>query len=293
MKMWRSTISLFLLAMSGCQSGKESASTQPTTTQWGPMQMTVTAQESGGGDPGDPHPRLSAMVHLDIYMIDLPAGTVSGNREFWKRLDEDAPGSATAQRLNRNGVRCGVAPRTEGLYFSQFFDKQPHPPARRSRVDGIATESIPLEMEKKFDQQDLFFFNAAGELEGRSYEAGENQLSLTFGPTPRDPNSVRMTLCPVVTSEKTRTEFTPLNQQYDLAYHDVDRIYDLGLTVDVPGDSFMVIAPSPDAARRSSLGGCFLTTTDKSQRMEQVIVIVPTFLRLDGKPMVVREQLVK
>jgi hypothetical protein len=285
---------ILVAALVGCQapSAKGPAS-KPTTAEAMPMQMTITAQQSPSDNPRDPQQQLSAMVHLDIYLLDMPEGSVSQNSEFWKRVDEQAVGAANEDRLLRNGIRCGTVPRSEGLFFSQFFDKLPHPPSRKSTVDGLHTDTIELQMEKKFDQQDLFFFNEANQLEGRSYDQGANHLALTFGPTPRDPGAVRLTLCPIVYSEKTQMRFTPLNQEYETSAKDVDRIYDLGLTADVPGDSFMIIAPSSDASRPTSIGGRFFIKSDKTEKFEQVIVIVPTFLRMDGKPMVVRDKFLK
>jgi hypothetical protein len=284
---------ILALAAGGCETGPgKSATSMPTTNADVPMQVTMTAVAPKSDNPNDPQPQLNAMVHLDIYLLDLPAGTVSQNAEFWKRVDEEAVGRANADRLKANGIRCGVVPRSESLFFSQFFDHQPHN-ARRQTVDGIHTDTIELQMEKKFDDQDLFFVNASNQIEGRSYTHGIDQLALTFGPTPRDPGAVRLTVCPVVYSDKTQMRFTPLDQEYESATKDVDRLYDIGLTADVPGDSFMIIAPGADASRRTSLGGCFLLKADQTEKQEQVILIVPTFLRLDGTPMMVREPLVK
>jgi hypothetical protein len=281
-------------ALLGCQTAPvKGPASKPTTAEVTPMQMTITAQQTPSDNPRDPQQQLNAMVHLDIYLLDMPEGSVSQNSEFWKRVDEQAVGADNADRLLRNGIRCGTVPRSEGLFFSQFFDKLPHPAAHKSTVDVLHTDTIELQMEKKFDQQDLFFFNASNQLEGRSYDQGVNHWALTFGPTPRDPGAVRLTLCPIVYSQKTQMRFTPLNQEYETAAKDVDRIYDLGLTADVPGDSFMIIAPSSDASRPTSIGGRFLIKSDKTEKQEQVIVIVPTFLRMDGKPMVVREKFLK
>ena len=279
------------LVACGCQQGTK-PTTVPSTMDTGPLQMTITAQAQPSENPRDPQPQINAMVHLDIYLLDMPAGSVSTNSDFWKRVDEDAVGTANEDRQKRNGIRCGIVPRSQSLYFSQFFDHQPHQ-ARRSTVDGLQTQTIELEMDKQFDQQDLFFFNADNQLEGRSYDNGTNQLALTFGPTPRDPGAVRVTVCPVVRSEKTQMRFTPLNQEYRTPFQDVDRIYDLGLTADIPGDSFMIIAPGGDSSRQSSIGGRFFIKLEKTEKLEQVIVIVPTFLRLDGKPMLVRERFLK
>jgi len=232
-------------------------------------------------------------VHLDIYLLDLPPGSVSDNNEFWKRVDEEAMGIGNRDLLEKNGLRAGVAPRSEGAFFTRFFDQLPHH-SRRSTMDGLHAETIQLQMETTFDSQDLFVYHKAEQQpEGRSYENGTNNLMLAFGPTPRDPSAVRITLCPTVHSQRRRMQFNLLNQEHETTANENDRIYDLNLTADVPQDSFLVITPGADSARRTSVGGCFLIKPDATGRREQAIVIVPTFLRLDGKPMILRAPLVK
>jgi hypothetical protein len=258
----------------------------------GPSLLTVTIKPMIDGDSRDPQPAPAAMVRLTIFLLDLPPHSVSDNSDFWKRVDEQAVGAANSDRLLRNGIRCGVVPQTESAYFSQFFDSQPHK-LSTSRVDGVSAETFPLQMEKQFDHQDLFFFNTSNELEGRTYDRGSNQLMLSFGLAPRDSNAVRLTLCPVVRSEKTQMTFTPLNQEFESTVNSEDHLYDLGLTADVSDGSFLVIAPGPDADRSSSMGNRFLTKSDGTEKKEQVIVIVPTILQLDGKPVQLREALIK
>jgi hypothetical protein len=276
---------VFLVA--GCQTppAKKPAS-QPAT---GPSTLTITIKQIGNGDP---QPAPSAMVRLVIFMLDMPSGSVSSNAEFWKRADELAVGTAQHDRLLRNGIRCGIVPQSETLFYSQFFNHRPHN-LSISHVEGSHEETFELQMEKHFDRQDLFFFNSEDEIEGRSYDRGTNQLTLSFSPAQRDDHAVRISLCPVVRSEKTRMDFTPLNDEFETPMQDVDRIYDIGLNADVPEGSFFIIAPSTDAQRESSIGGHFLIKPEKTEKLEQVIVIVPSFLRLDGTPMIVHEPMIK
>ncbi len=283
-------IALAAIFLAGCKATEVKKPAPPPAT--GPSSLTLTIQPLNEQDPRDPQQTPSAMVHLVIFMLDMPPGSVSNNSDFWKRVDETAVGTANSDRLIRNGVRCGIVSQSEGLFFSQFFDHLPHK-LSTSHVDGLHAETFPLQMEKQFDRQDLFFFNASNQLEGRSYDRGTDQLMLSFGPAPRDPGAVKVTLCPVVHSQKVRMGFTAMNDEFESPVQDVDSLYDLGLTADVPENYFMIIAPSGDADRRTSVGACFLTRADKTERKEQVIVIVPTLLRLDGKPMLVRGPLLK
>ena len=52
-------------------------------------------------------------------------------------------------------------------------------------------------------------------------------------------------------------------------------IYDCNLRIDVPMDSFIVIAPSSEARSPLSVGNAFFFTQGKSELLEQVIIIVP------------------
>jgi hypothetical protein len=279
---------LLALLLTGCEtpSPVKTPASQPTTV---PTSLTVTIKQIGNGDP---QPAPNSMIRLVIFMLDMPPGSVSGNTDFWKRVDEQSVGAAEHDRLLRNGIRCGIVPQSESLFYSQFFDRRPHT-LSISHVEGSHEEAFELQMEKHFDRENLFFFNADNEVEGRSYEHGINQLTLSFSPAARDDHAVRLSLCPVVKSEKTRMGFTPLNEEFETPMKEVDRLYDLGLSAQVPEGSFFIIAPSSDAQRESSIGGSFLIKHDKTEKLEQVIVIVPTFLRLDGTPMIVRDPMFK
>ncbi len=254
--------------------------------------VSLTAHPLAPADPRDPQPVLEAMVHLDIYTLDLPMGSVSKSKTFWMRVDEQAVGAEAADRLFRSGIRCGTAPKSEGLFFSQFFDKRSNR-SRQTTVDTIREGTIELNLKKNVDGQDLFFINSRGQLQGRSYGQCSDNFSLSFGPTPRVMGSVRLTLCPVVTSERQRLQFTSLNDEYETPMQDVDRLYDISVNVDVTDDSFFIVAPSPDADTSDTVGGRFLIEKGKSQQFEQVLVIVPVFLRFDGKPILIRSPVVR
>lgn len=279
----------------GCQStgGKAKPASSQAATSAVPMQMTVFAHAEHPDDPRDPQPQLRAMVHLDIFYLDMPPESVSGNTDFWKRVDEDAVGVGSRDLLAKNGIRSGVVPRSEAAFFDDFFQKIPHY-LRKSRVDGLAEQTITMEMEMPFDREDLFVYRKGlDQPVGRSYSHGVNNLRLTFGPTPRNPSAVRMTICPFVHSDRQHMQFTTLNREYQTTETEDDHIYDLSLTADVPEDSFFILAPGSDASRRMSVGSCFLIKATPTERREQVILLVPTFLRVDGKPMLVRDPVVK
>ena len=252
----------------------------------------MSAMRVGAVDSQDAQPQPGAIVRLDVYVIELPANTVADNDQFWKRVDEQAVGSATAERLNRNGIRCGTVPKTEGGFFSRFFDKQPGK-SRHSTVTSTKSESIEVELDKHIPAEDLFVIGTDDQLRARSYTDSANLLAVGFGPTPRAPGSVRLSVCPVVRSDRKHLAFTQMNQAVSETKRDVDRVYEIGLTADVPEDCFFLVAPGTEAKRPGNVGERFLIKHDTAELLERVIVVVPTFLRLDGRPTTVNQLTVK
>ncbi len=223
------------------------------------------------------------MVHLEVYTLRLPAGTVSDSKSFWKSVDEQAVGVATEDRLYKSGIRTGLAPKSQGVFFSQFFDKQATQKIPTT-INALRADTLSVELSEKLDTEDLFYFDSAGKARGQTYDQCTNSMQIGFGPTAHQPGAVRLTICPVVKCERQQLQYTSLNQEFETpAAETTVRLYDIAVSVDVPEDSFFIIAPSPDASNISSVGGQFLKHDEKPERLEQVIVIVPTLLRMDGK----------
>jgi hypothetical protein len=258
------------------------------------MQITLSAHAPKVDDPRDPQPRLVGLIHLDVYQIDVPLGAVSANEQLWKRVDENAVGvgAGTAELLYKNGVRAGVVPRTEWSFFHDLMQRQPGT-LRHAVVNGSHADMAPLALEgpadKAIEHEDIFVFDADNRLSGRTFDQCFNGVSLSFQPAPRAPGTVRVAVCPTIRGERRRIDFSATNTEYDSPFSEVTRFYDLNLRADVPDDSFLIVAPSDDSRRRSSVGGRFFIVQDNAERLERVLVIVPAFLRPDGKPITYTE----
>jgi hypothetical protein len=268
------------LMAAGCAALDPSATTRPTT---GPSTapetpMEVTIHSDG---PQDARHSIEAVVQLTIYIVDLPAGTIAADAAFWSRVDEQAVGPAVAEQLACDGIRCGVASKSQGAFFSRYFDTQPDR-IKRQMVAGVHAETVAIDLTKQVPSQTLFYLDDHHHLIGRTYEDCTNSLSLAFGPTPRVPGSVRMTLCPTIKRTRKTIAYTATDGEVDQTTPVVDSLYGVSFTADVPGDSLLVIAPNKEADPATSLGRAFLTRDESAERREQVIVIVPTFLSADG-----------
>ncbi len=262
-------LSGLLFLLSGCAARadrEESAGAAPSP----PALMT---QPDRADEPRDPPPAMNVVFQVDIYQLAVPFGTFSGNEPFWKRINEQCVDVATYDLLFRNGIRLGEAPISELPTFRRYLSDVL--PAQKLTVTAMEVKNVELPIKKDLVEQTIFYFDSSNRLIGSSFDRCENTMTISFQPTPRRSGYLRMTLCPVVRSQRKLLQFTPGNEERELAYVKPERFYDLNMRVDIPRDSFLVVAPSTDAARPTSVGQAFLTADGPAERMEQVLLVVP------------------
>jgi hypothetical protein len=277
--------------LSGCAGPTSKPYAAPATRPATEFHLTLNPPHAA--DPRDPQPPWEAVVHLRIYQISLARGSISLDTGFWKRVDETCLPPATMVLLNKNGIRCGTASRQDWDFFHDHL-QAPSSAVKVTDLDGVQAHDVPLQLTRAVDSQTILYYDAADQLTGRPFENCVNQLELAFQPVPREPWAVRVVLCPAVRAREDRYSFTPLNQELRTTYTAVDRLYDLGLSVDVNDDSFLILAPNAAGATRStSIGNRFFYQDGTAQLLEQVVVIVPSFLRGDGKPFTIDDTLVR
>jgi hypothetical protein len=247
-----------------------------------PRPVGLEALHSWGTErPRDARAAMPLMYHLDIYQLTVPYGTVSHNEQFWKRIHEQSVDVPTYDLLYKNGVRVGQAAIGEWDYFRDIIEENPASSSRTS-VMGIQPRTIELEMKTNVPFQDIFYFDRSHVLVGRSFEISQNILSLTFEPAARRSDEVRVSLVPVVRSARRRLEVRGSGPDRQIQYVNPERLFDLNLLVDLPTDSFLVVAPSTDGQWPTSIGNRFLVVDGASERFEQVLLLVPQVHRLEA-----------
>jgi len=237
-----------------------------------PENLTPAAVSMKGADG----PKI---LQLDVYQMWVPAGTLSNNEAFWKRIEEHAVDVATYDLLFKNGIRVGSAPRTEWPTLKAMIDQNP---ATVQHTAYLASDTRVVELETGVtkETQNIFYYDASNTLQGRTHDKAQNLMALTFRPVPRQVGDVRVTLCPVVRSTKRRFEVSGGGEEREITYVFPERLYDLNLRADVPADGFLVIAPSTEGRWPMSVGNAFFTKDGPTERLEQIIVLVPSVIQL-------------
>ncbi len=219
----------------------------------------------------DALPTPKKLYELTIYSIAVPVGTVSGNEEFWKRVDENVLDPVTYQTQQLNGVRVGIAPLAELDRLSSYIDD---PEARQSSLIAPSATNLDMDVVKGIEQQTLWYFNRRGELEGRTFDFSDNLFYFSFRQPLRKPDHVELTIAPAVRSQRARLEVLPRTGEVrEVRTVKPESLYDLGLTVELPLDHCLIVSASPQSRDAVNVGRAFFTRDDPARQMERVLIV--------------------
>lgn len=289
---------LFFLGLGGCQSSKSQSTTQTAGldgSNSAQANQDQTTRPSSGSDAGAaeetadsipltrvlptadaieaPDVKLPSAdtlsgVRLEVWVLSVPWGTISDNEAFWKRIDEQVLDVSTHDLLLKNGFRVGMAPLEEWPMFRDLLAKHP---ATAQQSSALAERRHTLELDARtgIDQQTLFVVQPDNTPTGKTYEQADNILAVSFQRSPARADAARIVVCPVVRETRRRLEAAPDATR-------TTRLYELNIVAEVPFDRFLILAPSRDIRHPSSIGRNFMVEDGATERMERLLLIVPT-----------------
>jgi hypothetical protein len=217
-------------------------------------------------------------IYLEMYRLRLPFGAISGNDAFWKDVNEQALGATQSRLLFRNGIRTGTASIDNWDYFKKLIDQYPTR-SQKSTITGNDGQAVELEIRNGVTGQTIFYYDRDGHLHGRTYDTCDDLLAIHFQPSIRAWANARISLSPIIRATRKRVEYTPLNNPAQVEYVAPEKLYDLGLSADIPPGQFLIIAPSSEAKYPTRIGHVFLVEDAPAGRYELVLVIVPHIYR--------------
>lgn len=283
----RFTFIFAVVLLAGCTTGnqKPSAADAGSQDESAPVQQSdrivnltqsPTVREY---NPKDAQPNVMIVFRLECYQITLPYGAISRNEAFWKRLNEQCVRQDTYDLLFKNGFRVGTAPFSEWDGVKEFIQQNPGTVQTMATI-GAEMKNLELEMKKGLLSQNIFAFDQGNELVGRTYERCDNLFSLSYQKAPRKYGEVRVAIAPTVRSTIKRIFATALNNEFEIEERKPTSYY-LGLTVDIPVDSFVVLSPSAESSKATSLGNAFLVNDGAAEQSETILVVLARPFRTD------------
>ena len=117
------------------------------------------------------------VVLFDTYTITATLGSISGNQEFWAKIDEDHVDVTNHDLMLKNGIRYGLGSEDNWEFYRKIFDKQ-GATSQKGSVDPHPSAVTPLPMRTGIEYQDLFYLNEEGVLHGRTYQHCDESLFL-------------------------------------------------------------------------------------------------------------------
>lgn len=217
------------------------------------------------------------MFQLDIYRVAVPRGRFSHNESVWRSIDEEIIDPARRDLLDKNGILVGIAPIEE---LKNLEEELANPELSRRSLVGQKAQRVEIELQTDIENQTLFWFDSNGSLRGRTYDNCNNYLAFSFRSTPRAPNKVTLNISPLIRGQRSQIVVTGSGNEREVDYQKPESIYDLGISLELPLDRFLVIAPSAQSRINTSIGRLFFTRDDPAQQMECAIIVVPQSLRL-------------
>ncbi len=246
------------LLIAGCAAGGRDVSATPQRAE-------------APTEPGSPIPTA---IGLQVFEVRVPRGLVSDDPDVWFPLDEQALPIAVYDVLWANGFRVGVGGETElveirgTLATEQATRALVVPPLNANRH----TYFVDLPTEPNAEQT-LFWFDEQKRPSGRTFIDFQNRIAIEFAST--DSDAVRLSVTPVVRSTVGRTRVTSAGEDYVVEEVRDAAAFDLNIRLTLRLGEFALLAPSPDAARATSLGRAFLTNAPNVPPTETVLLIVP------------------
>lgn len=275
------------IALCGCQPHTNAPTPNSNSRRIDHVSASTVTVSNGGRLAGVDNSNITPIhtggeivIVLDVYTITVPFGAVSGNAEFWKKIDEDHLDVSRHNLLLKNGVRYGVGPIEEWESFFKPLLEQKYASSQKGSLEPKRSAELELPMRSNVEYQDLFYLTEAGALYGRTYQHCDDVLTVAFDAIPNQPGDTHVRVCALVRDLRFQFVVTDRNNAQEIERKRADYLYDLKLDADVPIDHFLIVAPSQQAAIPCNVGGSFLVRQGAAQQVETVLVLVPKPYRL-------------
>lgn len=233
-------------------------------------------------DPHGARRLMPVVIAMDVYHLTVPAGAISRNEEFWKRVDEDRIDIGIHDLLLKNGIRIGVGRDSDWSYFKGLLGKYPSARSARGRTEAGKEGYVELAMKTAVPEQVIFGLDDRDQDWGRRFEKCDDLLGISFIASTHNPGEATVKVCPIVRGIRRYYRVSVFNEETQFELTQPEHLYDMRIEARLPLNDFLIVAPSDEAARMSaSMGHTFFITEGHAEPIEHCLVIVPRAYRTD------------
>ncbi|MHC4562234.1 MAG: hypothetical protein ACYS8X_05615 [Planctomycetota bacterium] len=221
-------------------------------------------------------PKGLQLVQVQVMFIELPVGSVGEAEEVWSAVDEGAVPLRRSMTLAANGMRVGVGKLTEWAALAATLEELAGRKFGQSTLYNAPSQPMTLSLKQRQPPATVFAEHADKTLSGMDMPSGDYLLALLCSFDTKDPTIMKLTGVPQVRSTKRHTKVAKVNGAPTLMHRPMLTSIDLMIfQATVPAGGFVLIGPSAQAARPSSVGAHFLSKSRSGVPLETVIVLIP------------------
>lgn len=212
---------------------------------------------------------------FDVVKVELPIDGARDSRKIWNHVNPLALDAERVVSLARNALRVGVAPVSAWPAIRTILQAA-KVDVRREHI--VAQPGLPLviQLAPIMEQESIFGYFAEGRLVGKTVSAGDKLLSIDYAFHPQ----LGGTLDVELRFEVRRNLGVMTFEHRDGAIRQVPTyerhvFANLGATLSLATDEFLVIGVDPDQENEYLVGNRFLVRERSTGRFETLFFITP------------------
>jgi hypothetical protein len=217
------------------------------------------------------------VIRCKVCVLELPINSASTSEELWNYLDQERVQCLSGASLPLNGMRVGIGrsgnwPEISGI-LNRLTGKQ------LKQISGIMVpnKGSPIVLKDNQPEQTIFLVNADQTLSGADYPPGKNLLTFLCTINQQDPGKIMLTAVPQISTAQRNMSFEQDNSivEFRPEYLTFSPLTFRSVLSD---NDIVVVGPSSQALRDSSLGHHFLIGQKDGVDVEILLVLIPELI---------------
>lgn len=216
------------------------------------------------------------IVCVRVAVVDLPGGAASEAEDIWARVQAAPLAEDRINLLHANGLRIGVSEARHLLNLAGVLEALAGKELLYAVMPGVTDPPSTLTLRADLPPRTVFAVGRDGLARGTDYPGGDYALGIGCRLDVSDPSRVQLTIVPQIHSgEKMRELVRSAGHLTFRNRQEVTSFSEASVRVTLPVGDALVVGPSRQAGRTSSIGHCFLAGDRDGIPFETMILLIP------------------
>lgn len=218
------------------------------------------------------------IVSVSMVVVELPVGAASGGEAIWQCLDEKIIEADRSRALHRNGLRVGL---TGAGNLPVLLDALGKLTGRKTVYEthaAVPGNPIHLTLKENQPPRMVFTFDSDGSAKGADYPAGNNVLAVSCRLKEKDLSTILLTVVPQIRPSSGKKADDSANVRAEFQTDTEKEIFSFeqaAFSISMPAGAILVIGPSRESHRPSSVAHGLLVGSRSGVPFETVLLLIP------------------